>query len=283
VAGSYSNQSLSRYAPEEFFEDSKYATKSRATRQLLGVPVAISDRASAVSRIDGALAAGEVLKIAFANAHTLNIAARDAKFRTALQDFYVLNDGLGVDIASRIKFGMSFPENLNGTDFIPRYLEQSRHALRLFLLGATARVVEGAAEAFQKTHPRHTIAGFHQGYLTADSAPRVRAMIAAAKVDAVIVGMGNPLQELWIQQNAVAAGAKLYFGAGALFDFAAGNISRAPAWVRSLRCEWMYRLASEPRRLWRRYLIGNGRFLLSVLRDRHAPPAPAAQPAQSAS
>lgn len=253
------------------------------TRQLLGVPVAISDRASAVSRIDGALTAGETLKIAFANAHTLNIAARDANFRTALQDFYVLNDGLGVDIASRIKFGSSFPENLNGTDFIPHYLEQSRHALRLFLLGAAPGVAEAAAEAFQNKHPRHTIAGCHHGYLTGDSAPRVSAMIAASKADAVIAGMGNPLQELWIHENAGAAGAKLYFGAGALFDFAAGKMPRAPAWVRSLRGEWMYRLAKEPRRLWRRYLIGNGQFLLSVLRDRHAPPVPPAQPMQSAS
>ena len=253
--------------------------EASSIRQFLGVSVTVCSRVDAVHRLDDAIAQGKVVKVAFANAHFLNIAHRDMQFRTALQDFFVLNDGVGIDIASRIKFGRPFPENLNGTDFTPHYLAQSRHALRIFLLGATAEVAEAAAAVFRRNYPRHTIAGLHHGYLSDDDALRVCALIAAVKADVVLVAMGNPLQELWIEKHAAATGAKLLFGVGALFDFTANKVPRAPFWVRSLSCEWAYRLAQEPRRLARRYLIGNPKFLLSILRDRKtAPGNPATQP-----
>ena len=81
--------------------------------------------------------------------------------------------------------------------------------------------------------------------------------IRAAHADCVLVGMGNPLQELWIDPFGAKTGARLLFGVGALFDFEAGSVRRAPSWVRQLRCEWIYRLLQEPRRLARRYVIGN--------------------------
>jgi alpha-1,3-mannosyltransferase len=245
-------------------------TKFNSMRHFLGVPVAVSSRSEAVRQLDEAITKGEVVKVAFANAHTLNIAARDARFRAALQGFCVLNDGIGIDIASRIKFGERFPENLNGTDFTPYYLAQSRHGLRIFLLGGTPEVVTTAARVFQRNHPRHAIAGLHHGYVADDDAPRICAMIAAAQADVVLVAMGNPLQELWIEKHAAATGAKLFFGVGALLDFTANKVPRAPAWVRSLRCEWIHRLVCEPRRLARRYLLGNAQFLVSILRDREA-------------
>jgi alpha-1,3-mannosyltransferase len=246
--------------------------ESSTKRQFLGVGVAVCNRVDAVRHLDEAIANGELVKVAFANAHTLNVAHQNERFRTALQGFYVLNDGLGLDIASRIKFGRPFPENLNGTDFTPFYLAQSRHKLRIFLLGASPAIVATAAAAFARNHPRHTVAGLHHGYISDDDAPRVCAMIAAAKPDVVLVAMGNPLQELWIAQHAAATGAKLFFGVGALFDFAANKVPRAPSWVRSLHCEWVYRLSQEPRRLARRYLLGNPQFLLSILRDRDTVP-----------
>jgi alpha-1,3-mannosyltransferase len=241
-------------------------------RQFLGVDVAVCSRVAAVHYLDEAITNGGLLKVAFANAHTLNVAHQNARFRAALQDFYVLNDGLGLDIASRIKFGEPFPENLNGTDFTPYYLAQSRHSLRIFLLGATPAIVTTAAAAFRRNYRRHTVTGFHHGYISEADGPRVCAEIADARADVVLVAMGNPLQELWIEQHAAATGAKLFFGVGALFDFVANKVPRAPSWVRSLHCEWVYRLVQEPRRLARRYLLGNPQFLLSILRDHETGP-----------
>lgn len=91
--------------------------------------------------------------------------------------------------------------------------------------------------------------------------------IRAVRADCVLVAMGNPLQEIWIDEHGDKTGATLFFAVGALLDFQAGTVRRAPAWVRRLRCEWIFRLLQEPLRLAQRYLIGNFVFLGRVLAD----------------
>jgi alpha-1,3-mannosyltransferase len=140
--------------------------------------------------------------------------------------------------------------------------------LRIFLVGAAADVVSEAAEALSRSYPRHAIVGHHHGFIGALDDARICGLIRAARADVVLVAMGNPLQELWIERNAVASGAKLLIGVGALFDFLAGRVPRAPKWVRKVRCEWVYRLLCEPHRLWRRYLLGNVEFIASILGER---------------
>ena len=95
-----------------------------------------------------------------------------------------------------------------------------------------------------------------------------------ADADIVLVAMGVPAQELFLVNTLNSRHGRLFVGVGALFDFYAGNVSRAPALVRRLRMEWVWRLALEPARLWRRYILGNPAFLLGILRDRFAPRHP---------
>ena len=82
------------------------------------------------------------------------------------------------------------------------------------------------------------------------------------------MGLGNPLQELWIANHGVTTGARLQIGVGALFDFASGHVPRAPVWMRRMRCEWTFRLLCEPRRLFARYVLGGFVFMRHVLADR---------------
>ena len=185
-----------------------------------------------------------------------------------LQDFQVLNDGIGVDLASRIKFGDPFPENLNGSDFIPYYFSSTRHRLRVFLLGAQPDVVEAAAHNFQKAYPLHTIVGWHHGYFQEDANASLCSKIKETGANVLLVGMGNPEQEYWIAKYGALSGASLMFGVGALFDFMSGRIARAPRWIQQARCEWLFRLGLEPRRLYKRYLFDNVTFLKDVLMDR---------------
>jgi exopolysaccharide biosynthesis WecB/TagA/CpsF family protein len=80
-----------------------------------------------------------------------------------------------------------------------------------------------------------------------------------------MVAMGNPLQERWLAENLEATGASIGVGVGAFFDFFSGEVPRAPSWMKRFGIEWVYRLAQEPRRMWRRYLFGNPLFLWRVL------------------
>ena len=91
------------------------------------------------------------------------------------------------------------------------------------------------------------------------------AKILASRADVLLVAMGNPRQEFWLADHLPSTGCRLGIGVGGLFDFLSGDVARAPVWVRAARLEWCYRLMREPRRLWRRYILGNPIFLMRVL------------------
>lgn len=240
----------------------------RRKHEILGVGIDCFTRDEAIAYIDRCLKSGHLLCVCFANAHTLNMASTTTQVREALRRFLVLNDGIGIDIASKLKYGIAFPDNLNGTDFVPAFLARTQHRLRLYLVGSTDAVAEQAANSFQHRFPRHRIIGWRNGFFrNPNEIHRTCRDIRAAQADCVLVGMGNPLQELWIANHAMETGARLLIGVGALFDFEAGRVVRAPRWVRNIRCEWAYRLLLEPNRLARRYLIGNVAFLSKAVVD----------------
>jgi alpha-1,3-mannosyltransferase len=143
--------------------------------------------------------------------------------------------------------------------------------MRIFLIGSTPQVVTEAARRFAVTWPQHQIVGTCDGYFSnEEQIDEICQVISDVKADLLLVGLGNPIQELWIANHGVTTGARLQMGVGALFDFASGRVARAPGWVRRLRCEWIFRLACEPRRLFSRYVLGGFVFMRHVLTDRAA-------------
>jgi alpha-1,3-mannosyltransferase len=235
------------------------------TRSILDVPIQVATFSKAVETLDSRFSAGDPTIVAFANAHTLNVASVDARFRAVLQKSIVFNDGIGVNIASSLLFGAPFPENLDGTDFTPAYLANTENRYRIFLLGARPGVAERAARRLLQCCSKHAIVGWRDGYFADGDAAEIIECIRASRTDILLVAMGNPRQELWLMDNLPATGCRLGLGVGALFDFLAGEVPRAPAWIRSARLEWAYRLCREPHRLWRRYLIGNAIFIVRVV------------------
>jgi alpha-1,3-mannosyltransferase len=233
-------------------------------RTIFDVPIRVETAAKAVTILDDLFRQGSPTIIAFANAHALNVAASNISFRNALRSSVVLNDGIGTDIASRILYGSPFPENLNGTDFTPRYLGQTTHRFTIFLLGSKPGVAERAAARLCWLCPQHRVVGFHSGYFEPEQSGRITDAIRNSGANLVLVGMGNPRQELWLRDNLAASGCRIGFAVGALFDFLTDEVPRASEWVRAARLEWLHRLVCEPRRLWSRYLLGNMVFLLRV-------------------
>lgn len=221
--------------------------------------------AAILSHIRSRLASREQTLIAFCNAHTASLAFKDDRFSSVLSRMLVLNDGVGLNIASQLLEGRRFPENLNGTDFVPRLLAELSGPLRIFLLGATAEVVERTSREWATRFHRHVIAGYRDGYFDQErEGDEVVAMINATGPDVLLVGMGNPRQEFFIDRYADRLDCPLIIGVGALFDFGSGRIPRAPLWVQRTGMEWLFRLKHEPRRLWKRYSVDTAGFLLTV-------------------
>jgi len=240
------------------------AVLGHSKRSILDVPIQATNKRGAFNLLERSLGRGTRDVVAFGNANLLNLARRDGGVRDALRKFIVLNDGIGADIASRVLFGSKFAENLNGTDFVPYFLLRLRRGVRVFLLGARPGIAERAASALLRECPQHSVVGVQHGYGDIESPEFLRA-IRKLGPDLILVGLGNPAQELWLARHFDATGCALGIAVGALFDFMAGEYSRAPGWMRMARLEWVYRLALEPRRLASRYLIGNPSFLGKVL------------------
>ncbi len=201
-------------------------------------------------------------KFSFLNAHGANIAWRDDDYRYALKKFDVLADGIGVDLCSIINYGRKFPDNLNGTDFVPAMLDHLTSRVSVGLLGGKPGIAEIAAERMGARFPGHRFSVVSHGYYAMAEEPLVLDRLIAERPDILLVALGNPAQEKWIAKNCSVENCTLAFGVGAYFDFVAGRVPRAPAVFRRLRLEWLFRLGLEPRRMWVRYVIGNPLFLM---------------------
>ena len=141
--------------------------------------------------------------------------------------------------------------------------EAARCGVRIFLMGGIPGAAEKSAECMNRLGLGAAIAGSHHGYFAQGSPDETAVIdeINASGADIVLVGMGVPIQDIWVAANATRLRAPVLIGVGGLFDFYSGAKSRAPRLLRTLGLEWTWRLALEPGRMWRRYLIGNVVFL----------------------
>lgn len=240
--------------------------------ELFGVRVARCDRYDALWEVERLYEAAEPAWVAFVNAHTLNLAVEDPGYLAVLRRAdLVLNDGLGVSLAARLR-AEPFRGNLNGTDFTPILLRRAaRLGWKVFLLGSRPGVAARAATVLRRRIPGLVVAGTHHGWLDQRSGAELAGVVRASGADVVLVGLGNPRQEKWLDEHLRSTGARLGVAVGAYFDFTAGVVSRAPGWVNRMGMEWVYRLANEPQRLARRYMVGNPVFLARLLAEQGRP------------
>lgn len=237
------------------------------------VEVAYLRRDEALEAVGRAFRDRAPVRIAFCNANTMLHALSRPRFAETLAGFLVLNDGLGMNLCSRLFTGRPFRDNLNGTDFTPEVLRADGPDLRIFLLGGAPGTAEAAAARLAVQFPRHRIVGTRDGFFGDDEADAVAEAVARAEPDLLLVGMGNPRQEEFIAAAAPRLSVPVVMAVGAFLDFTAGNVVRAPAVVRAVRAEWLFRLAQEPRRLGRRYTVDVVAFLwcIALLRLKAGP------------
>lgn len=228
---------------------------------VLGVEVDRCDRDGLFAEVARLVDARARATVAYANIHVLNSAVGDAPLRDFLNAADVCYcDGAGVGLGAKL-LGETLPERMTGADWIWDLARLAEGRWRLFWLGSEPGVTEAAAAKLREKHPNlhvDTDHGYH-----AKTGPDNDALIArinACQPDIVLVGMGTPVQERWVAANRAALDAPVVWVLGATADFVSGKVSRGPAVLYNNQ-EWLARLLTEPRRLWRRYLVGNTVFL----------------------
>lgn len=252
-----------------------------AKRDIGGVGIAVMERETAIAEVTDVVQTGGHMKLAFCNANLVNVAAGDAALQRSLSGFLVLADGLGVDLGSRMLYGGAFPANLNGTDFFPALFARSGRPMRVALLGGRPGIADRAVANLAQRYPAHRFSVLSHGYFSADEEGALLDRLKAQRPDLLLVAMGNPLQERFIADKLGPQHCSIAAGVGALFDFFADAVPRAPELLRRVRLEWLYRLWLEPRRLWRRYVLGNPAFLLRMARQYAAVGRRPAEPVSS--
>jgi N-acetylglucosaminyldiphosphoundecaprenol N-acetyl-beta-D-mannosaminyltransferase len=239
---------------------------------VLGVgvdPITVAELHAEIARLvrDGRL--GLVLNV---NAHCLNLCFEDSALRDSLNGAdVVFCDGAGVMLAARI-LGGRIPARITYAAWIWRLADfAAAEGFSLYFLGARPGVAQEAARRLGKSYPDLRIVGVRHGYFdhSAGSAENEAILeeINAASPDILLVGLGMPLQERWLTQNRHRLDARVALSGGAVFDYVSRGVRRGPRILTERGFEWLARLLLEPRRLWRRYLLGNPLFLLRVLRQ----------------
>ncbi|MFT8319116.1 MAG: WecB/TagA/CpsF family glycosyltransferase [Sporolactobacillus sp.] len=214
--------------------------------------------------LSNVLRSRERTNLFFLNDHGFNIAQRDPDYLAILNHAdLLLNDGLGVMLGAKI-WNIHLEENLNGTDLIPRLLNLCQeNDWSVFLLGAREAAVKSAATRLQQQFPSLQISGSHSGYMNNEQA--IVQSINQSGADVLLVGMGMPLQEKFIARHHAELAPSLRIAVGGYIDFASGMKKRAPKIMRRLNLEWLFRMILEPRRMWRRNVVGHLQFFIRVI------------------
>lgn len=236
---------------------------------LLGVSLDNTSMGEAVAWLIGRAADGHRTNAYFANPDCLNIAFRDGRYRRALATAdRVFADGIGLRMAAGLT-GQRMADNVNGTDMFPLLCAAAAAASQpLYLLGGRPGLAEATARFARENYPGLVVAGARDGYFESGDEAAVVDEINRSGARILLVGLGAPRQELWLQSVADRVELPVRLGVGGLYDYFSGRIPRAPVWLRELGFEWAWRLGCEPGRLWRRYLVGNPIFLARVLASR---------------
>lgn len=181
-------------------------------------------------------------------------------------------DGQSVVWAARF-LGLRVPERVAGIDLMGRLIALCEsEGWPVYFLGAKDDVLAAFEAEALRRHPRLVVAGRRNGYFRVDDEAGIADAIRASGARLLLVGISSPMKERFLARNLERMGPVLAMGVGGSFDVWAGKTTRAPEWMQRAGLEWFYRFAQEPGRMWRRYLVGNLRFIWIILRATHAKP-----------
>lgn len=205
------------------------------------------------------------------NAGKLVAMKNDRQLRESVNSSDIINaDGQAVVWASHL-LGKPLKERVAGIDLMERLVAMAaENKYKVYFLGATPEIVEKVVCTYSDMYGPDIIAGFRDGYFSEAEENKIAEEISMTKANILFVAISSPKKELFLSSNKKALGpVNLIMGVGGSFDVIAGKVKRAPVWMQQSGLEWFYRFIQEPRRMWRRYLVGNARFIGMVLKEKY--------------
>lgn len=237
--------------------------------EVLGCRVNVLDMSATLSRCLALIEQGDgAARQVSINAAKVVECSRDPRLTAFVNDCEVVSaDGQAVVWASRL-LGRPLPERVAGIDLMQRLIEEATtRGLSVYFLGAKQSVLEQAVAGLRRAHPGLRVAGAHHGYFSRSDESAIVRGIHRTRADILFVAMSSPHKELWLDRHASDCGVGFAMGVGGAIDVIAGERVRAPRWMQRLGLEWFHRLRQEPVRMWKRYLVGNFRFVALLAKE----------------
>lgn len=236
---------------------------------IIGLDILVTNMAKTIELIEKNIEELRGKYICVGNVHTTVMAHDDAHYHTVQSEAaFVLPDGKPLSVYSR-KHGFADAERVTGPDLMLELFKRD-NGLRHYFYGSTEETLTMLREKLMEQYPNLKIAGmvsppFHE-LSDAEDAEEVR-KINESGADIIWVGLGAPKQENWMYEHKDKVQGVM-IGVGAGFDYHAGNIKRAPKWMQKMSLEWLYRLLQDPKRLFKRYLVTNTRYLYLIKKEK---------------
>ena len=236
---------------------------------IIGLDILVTNMSKTVELIEKNIEELRGKYICVGNVHTTVMAHDDAHYHTVQSEAaFVLPDGKPLSVYSR-KHGFADAQRVTGPDLMLEFFKRD-NGLRHYFYGSTEETLVMLREKLMEQYPNLKIAGmvsppFHE-LSEAEDAEEVR-KINESGADIIWVGLGAPKQENWMYEHKDKVQGVM-IGVGAGFDYHAGNIKRAPKWMQKMSLEWLYRLLQDPKRLFKRYLVTNTRYLYLIKKEK---------------
>lgn len=205
------------------------------------------------------------------NASKVNLMEANNELAKIVNDCPLINaDGASIVWAAK-KLGVPLTERVTGIDLFQELVKLSAEkGYKIYLFGAKEEVVVKVKAIFEERYSGIRIVGYRNGYFTEADEPQIVADMAASGADMMFVAFSSPKKEYWVHKYLDQVGIPFVMGVGGSFDVVAGVTDRAPKWMQDHGFEWFYRFIQEPGRLWKRYIVGNAKFVLLTLKYKHA-------------
>ena len=223
-----------------------------------------------LQKVKQAISAKTQLHHVVVNAGKIVAMQSDVQLRESVNSADLINaDGQAVIWASKL-LGKPLKERVAGIDLMQNLVELAhKKNYKIYCLGAKEEVVSKVVSHYKEKYSPKIIAGYRNGYFTKEEEPKVAKEIAESGANILFVAINTPKKENFLYENRETLKVvNFIMGVGGSFDVVSGLVKRAPLWMQRSGLEWFYRLIQEPKRMWKRYLIGNSKFIFLILKEK---------------
>lgn len=229
---------------------------------ILNTYVNVISMKQTIDIVEGIIKKGVPTQHVVINASKVNLMEKDRELRKIVNSCPLINaDGASIVWAAK-KLGIPLKERVTGIDLFQNLIALSNEkGYKVYLFGAKEEVVIKVKEIFEKKYPKLQIVGYRNGYFTKEDEPEIIKNMAESGADMMFVAFSSPKKEYWVNKYLNELHIPFVMGVGGSFDVVVGITDRAPVWMQNHGLEWFYRFIQEPRRMWKRYIVGNAKFI----------------------